>query len=448
MRIFRRAVFLAAGLTAWAGSVFAADGSSLESLLGLIPEAPAIYTAAPIFSYVDLRAVERAAGVPAPASEAAFAALPPDARRAWADASRRVVAGPDALRNFGLVMQRSRLTVRESLGFDWFSVDRAIGFGSPPHTVTVLAGGPKFPGAADIGTALSRRDFTAETRAGVPVWHRLDDYDLALRLDDPYGAADVIAGRMPRAERIAVLPGLLVATFGWPELDSVLATRSGEAPAAAVATLLRAMTAAIGRDGTGEVVQAVAFALPSVGIGKGPADVRGQLFGQSGAIDADTLAARLAARASELPPYPIVLFLDIRSGDDTVAMIALPYGDRATAEAAAATVAKRLAAFVPAGATEPMLATLGAAPEVSVVDAPDVAASVAATFIAMAAKDRDPAKITAAREAAAKLSGGAVAVVAIRRKPAAAADTRGPAWVLARWLDAIYRRDFSVLAVP
>jgi hypothetical protein len=447
MRAARSAFFAIVALLAAAGARAGAEDTGLDALLGLIPESPLTYDAAPVFGYVDLRAVERAAGVAAPASEAAFAAMAPAERQAWAAAYHRVVAGPEALRNFGQVIEQDKATVRKSLGFDWFSVDRAFGFWAPPLGVTVLAGEPALTGKADFDKALTRRGFARRAVKGVTVWHRLDDDVTALGLKDDFAAGDVLLGRIPRSERIAVLPGAVVAARNWPDVTAVLATRTGKPAPSAAATLVKAMLADLAPAEAAAIVQAAAFTLPQLGGDKGMADVLTDLFGPSGATDIDSLKARLEASGSALPAYPLALFLDLETGGDQVAMIALPYADRAAAEKAAAAIAGRLAAWTPKGMSEPMIQATGGVIETRVIDDPQLAAGVAGTFLSLAASGGKPPS-AAARKAAEALQGGAVALVAVRRPAAAAGAGDRPGWVFARWLEAIYRREFLVLAVP
>lgn len=447
MRVARLAVYLIVALLWASGARAAGADTGLDALLGLIPESPLTYDASPVFAYVDLRAVERAAGVAAPASEAAFAALPAAERQAWAAAYQRVVAGPEALRNFGQAIQQGNATVKKSLGFDWFSVDRAFGFWAPPHAVTVLAGDPALTGKADFDKALPRRGFARRTVKGVTVWHRLDDDQTALGLKDDFAAGDVLLGRIPRSERIAVLPGAVVSARNWPDVTAVLATRAGKPAPSPAATLTRHVLADLSAAEAASIIQAAAFTLPQLGGGKGMADVLTELFGPTGATDIDSLKARLEASGSALPAYPLALFLDLETGGDQVAMIALPYADRAAAERAASAVAHRLAAWTPKGMSEPMIQATGGVIETRVVDDPRLAAGVAGTFLSLAASGGKPPS-AAARKAAEALQGGAVALVAVRRPvPAAGAGDR-PGWVFARWLEAIYRRELPVLAVP
>ena len=425
----------------------AAEGPGLDALLGLIPESPLTYDAAPLFGYVDLRAVERAAGVPSPASEAALEALGEDEKRAWAAAYQRVVAGPEVLRAFGQAMQQEKASVKRSLGFDWFAVDRAFGFWAPPHAITVLAGDPALTAGADFGKALKRRGFADRTVRGVTVWHRLEDDATALGLKDEYAAGDVLLGRIPRSQRIAVLPGAVVSARTWPDVTAVLATAAGKPAPSVGATLMRTVLADIDAGEGAAIVQAAAFTLPQLGGVRSLDDVLTRFLGPGGVTDIDSLKARLPDGGAVLPPYPVALFLDVDASGEQVSVMALPYGDRPAAEAAAAAVAARLAAWVPKGATEPVIAATGGTVETKVVDDQKVAAGVASTFLSLGATGGKPPS-PAARRAAEALKGGAVALITVRRPAPAGLPGGRSATIFARCLGAIYRRDFAVLSVP
>jgi hypothetical protein len=195
------------------------------------------------------------------------------------------------------------------------------------------------------------------------------------------------------------------------------------------------------------------MALPDVGLNVGILD------GFSAMLDAGNLDdvekamrdaeknALVREKAPPLAPYPLVLLADMQTGNEQVAVIALPYAERADAEAAAAVVANRLLQWQPYKAERPLVDEIGGKVESKVVEVARLGAAVSRTFVSLVASVGDAPWVKLIAPLAAGSEGGAVALVIVRY-PLPQTDAVEPGKVLASWVNAVYDRDLKPLAVP
>ena len=152
------------------------------------------------------------------------------------------------------------------------------------------------------------------------------------------------------------------------------------------------------------------------------------------------------APGPRLPLYPLAFIADMQDGTDQLAVIALPYPDRESAEAAASVVAERLAVWAPGSGGAPMVDQIHGRVEHRVVERDDIAGATFATFIAaIEAGDREREAVAAF----AKTVGGAVAIVVVRapmQDESGAPIIAGAAF--RAFVSAIYSRAFTPLAAP
>lgn len=301
--------------------------NGLPELLALIP-AGQVDEADAFFYYADLEAMTAAAGI----------ALQDDPQ-AVVDGFWRFTVGPGMFTQYLLQYDR----MREVVGFGLADMARVMSFGTPPGTVTVVAGGPGLSDMAALDAALGPRGFTLTETTGLPVWESGEDYSIDLLHRD---VADPFGGYLGQASRIAVANGLLIRAAGWPNLRQVLAVRAGKAQGLtgvlpALPAAVRAVTALPGVEGP--VIQAVAF----------PAS----------ALVPEPGRGAPAPAGDPLPPFPFVFLADLQAGREAVNAIVLPYPDFDTAAEAAAIVKERLTAWprtAEAGLTvESILAPIG-----------------------------------------------------------------------------------------
>ncbi len=439
----------------------AADEPAPEflDLVRLIPTSERTWSAWRVFSYVDFRAMEAAAGLPHPEAETdlgdgateIFDQWPTELYDAWITNLRRLTAGPRDLVMYGRMMGATDEVMAYTTGLDFFAIDRAIEFWDGPE-VQVLAGSGPIADPHDLRheSDLGVRGFALTDLDGVPVWHRFADDTVTFMLTDEGARSDPFDADMMRAARLAFLPDMTVVTAQWPDLEAVLARYRDAEPVADVATLIEAMvSAALTLDGVGHrVVQATAMPMVELAFAPGPIEVMVEEMLQTGDLMPDSaelqqLADQAAPAGPVLPLYPLALFLDLQAGTDQVAAIALPYPDLPTATAAADALEERLRLWMPEGTTEPLLAD--ATFETVVADAPGIgAAMVSAFFGQVDASEAD--RVALAVQDAGGLD-GAVAVVGVRYPMPSGADAGLPGEVWYAWQEGILRRDFSPLAI-
>lgn len=441
----RVAVFvLLAGLAMPAA---AGEGTpDLATLLRLLPDAGETTASAPVFGYVDLAAIATSAGVTAPASDADFTALDDERRRAWVDAMRRIQAGPPDVVGYPVGVGRRAAGSVEALGINWFDIDAAMTFWQPPSTVTVIAGPTGFADPAKVGPALTARGFAERQLDGFAVWHRLDDNAMALGQKDDLAEGDFLLGRLPRASRVAVKGGIVVHASNWPALGMVAATEAGKMPPSPAGRLSIAILGGIEQATGADLLQATAFMLRDIGSAEDPGGLFSE-FVTAPSFDLDGLRKAIdpGMPGPRLPLYPLAFLADMQDGADQLAVIALPYPDRESADEAVIVLADRLLAWSPGEGTSPLLDQVRGTIEKHVVERDDVAGATFATFIATIAAGEEERK---AVSALADTAGGAVAMVAVRY-PAAGAGAGAEAGAVFRtWMAGIYRRAFTPLAAP
>jgi hypothetical protein len=408
------AVMLAVG----AGAAAAADAPApgLAEMLALLPDAPAIYEASPIFSYADMRAMERAGSAPSPQSEAAFDALPQEQQGLWVDATYRLTMGPQWLGQYFGARGPGPQSMAATVGFDMFAIDRSLVFGLPPGEVLVLAGDEGLADPARLQGALEPRGFALRQVGSVPVWHRFEDYRVNITertFADPFG------GPLGKAARVAVLPQMLVNAPAWPLLEAVLAApRTEQRGGGALATMLRAAAAAAEQAAGPDALLVQAEALPLAATADAP-PIPALIGLADPAAVFEALKARMAAAPADpaLPPYPFFVIADLQDGDEQHNVIVLPYADAAVAATAGEALAERLRGWTVPGAEAdgPLAAKVGGTVEARVASADGVSCAVVAVRYPLP----DPAAEDAAR----------------------------PGQVVRSWMQAIYRREFTPLAV-
>ena len=436
-----------------------ADGGHLVEMLAQLPEDPVTYRSLPLFTYADLRAAEAAAGVTTPASEEAFMALSEAERAAWRENLSRLKVLPETIRTYAAGLGSHTVTSYNATGPDWFAIDRVMGaFDLPPHRVTIAGGDDDMNDPLGFDYALPQRGFVRDEIDGVGVWSRFADDAQASALVDSASAGDIFDDGLMSSLRLAVLPDLLIAAKAWPDLRALLAVEAGRAPHAAAADLLAPMVEALAavEGGEGPLVQAMAVSVMDAGFSADGLALVADAIASGGMVDPSALEGAVAATPAgpPLPLYPLALFADVAAGEEQLTVIAVPYTDRKTAEAGAAVIASRLETWQPGGSGEALLSRIGGRVSTAVVDDGRVAPALVATFrsviVAAAAGEAPDAVAEKAPPVAAPPvpAGGAVALVAVRYPLDGAESNAAPGALLAVIQQAIFNRDFALLATP
>jgi hypothetical protein len=229
----------------------------------------------------------------------------------------------------------------------------------------------------------------------------------------------------------------------------------GKTPAAAASAVIGPLVDALkqvdGADGT--VLQAFAMALPDVGLNVGGLDAFEATLAPGDLADIEKRLADIAKKplvtekGSPLAAYPLVLFADMQAGTDQVAVIALPYVERADAETAATVVANRLRQWQPIDAKRPAVDAIGGRVESKVVEIAGLGAAVSRTFVSLFAAVGEEPGLRQIHAGTAATGGGAVALIVVRY-PLPLTDSVEQGAMFVTWLEAILDRDLKPLAVP
>ena len=139
-RLLLLSVVLIVGLSLLPAAAQKETSNALLDMLALVPVGGVTNEDAPLWSFVDYRALEAARGIPSPGSRVAFEA-DEESERLWVNTYMRVMSGPyfDAL---PVMIEEAP----EVVGFDFFDIDRGLLFGSPPRTGMILNGHQIEPG--------------------------------------------------------------------------------------------------------------------------------------------------------------------------------------------------------------------------------------------------------------------------------------------------------------
>ena len=406
---FRSLVIAAAALgfaipaSAQTGS---ADYENLVSMLANVPDTTRVSSSQIVADYVDYRALEAAVAAPQPGSVEELGALGDRDFDAWAEAQSRVEFDPlyvaDAIPGETLARavpgaSSAFRRLPEVLGVDWLEIDRALAIGGTPARAILLGGGPGMIDLGSIAPALEERGFEVEQLGRTLVWHRFNDREirtdaieapssLGNRIADPFGI------QSGHAARIAALPDMLAGSREWAMIDQIAATSEGTVRSLADDGAFRAAAAAITDpsryDGT--LLRALftrreftAFSVSRNKLGPAADD-------QQRADFADVLEARLQG---ELPPYRLAVMADRQEGDEETALVALVYDRPEEAQAAAAAVQSRIAAYVPLTRKIPIRETFSLSVYSHVFEAVPGGLSVAVVTLSGEGTDERPGQL-------------------------------------------------------
>ena len=274
-------------------------------------------------------------------------------------------------------------------GIAFADLDAILVAGDPPHTLIYLAGPKIAPDA--VSAALQARNFDESREGGATVFARGDDFALDLTSVD---RADPFGGRLGSAERVAVVPGRVLSARGWTDLRPALAMLAGSETY--LGTRLARMVAAAAKDAGPGMTVDTAFGITVVATAGGALPLA-----PDGTLD---FSKPIAAPRQAMPPYLFAILIGAEAADGAaVAQIALYYPTLADAQGGGAAVAKGAADFKKIKGF-----------------------TYAATATAIA---DDP---------------GAIAVVTVRVAGGMAHPSEA---VRRRWIEGIYRREFTPLAV-
>jgi len=307
----------------WIPLVTAQDSrSNLLDMLEAIPDS--LENRESLISYIDYRAMETArpgAAIYEKLSEM-MTSEGSLADGLFMAALRGVSSGPD----FMTYLFSSGELWEETVGFDFFDIDRALTFGNPPAHVTILAG--DFDTDA-IASALTNLDYTSDTLGDFGLWCGAVGCDEGTKIDvknrnlgNPFG------GDLGRQQPVIASDTMVMSSPAFPVL--ILSEDAVTDKLDSIADNLAYLAAVNSINPDNILIQAnfVYFT---------------QIIPYSGLdTEIEVLEARMEELAN-LPQYELLLMADTATETEQVATITLVYSTLEDAETATVVVPERLA---------------------------------------------------------------------------------------------------------
>jgi len=241
----------------------------------------------------------------------------------------------------------------QELGYDQFSVERALGAGQPPddHGVVELV-----TDTAIVRDKLLGHQYEAEAAPhgyGGTLYRKFGDYEQSIR--DPISRM-----ALSSMNRVVLGPGLLVAGRATDRVANVLAAHTGAVPSLAT---LPAVTQVVGAIEDPSLLPGATLISGSLlGLGWAPIGVDpGRVITNSQSPEEARQAAETAMREADamplLPPYLLFALAYHRGTDqaDRFQTFTLLYPDEAVARAAGTALTVRIAAYRSAQDGKPLL---------------------------------------------------------------------------------------------
>jgi hypothetical protein len=223
----------------------------------------------------------------------------------------------------------------DAIGLDLFAVERAVQYGLPPTTVTILDG--DFDNDA-IAAAFAERDYTQADEAGLTLLCPEAGCDTGMETNlANRDTANIFGGELGRSQPILLGEQWLASSASDQVLSTVAATSSDEIDSLLDEPAYRAAAEALSAQGT--VLQAYFIS---------PVDIGGSLTDillMNPRITPEQIEAIREAYETDfvpLPPYSLVALAQIAAEDEDQTVIALVYPDAEIAGAAAEIIPDRI----------------------------------------------------------------------------------------------------------
>jgi hypothetical protein len=303
----------------------------LIRLLGALPDNSAVTES---LSYADYRAITAARpGAPLITTAEDWLALDgTSGEDAWFGAFLGLSSGPQ---DFVTSTFTQPVEAREAIGFDPYTVERAISYGNPPEQVSILEG--NFDEDL-IGEAYAAREYEQNSLEGMTLWCG-DDTCEGTRQDLPSrNPADPFGGNLGRRQPVLVGEDLIASSPSIERLQEQAQAIAGITPTLADNPDYRAVAEAITQDGT--LLQAWFI---------NPTDISPLseilLLPDLSAEELEELSTELAARFVPLPQYDLVAFADTATETEQIAQVALVYESADQANEASDILQQRIASY-------------------------------------------------------------------------------------------------------
>ncbi|MEO8393708.1 MAG: hypothetical protein ABI700_12025 [Chloroflexota bacterium] len=312
---------------------FAQTTENESPLLRMLARIPDTSAAREYFSYIDYRALVAARpGVPEISSWEQFNTL----IKSKSEESRLVLAtlygvqsGPSFFSQYLMLSE----AMPKVVGFDDFTIERAVEFGNPPEQGDVLEG--DFDAQA-ITDAHAQRDYLSSALNGLTLLCPTAGCDSGMRQNllqrdeaNPFG------GNLGRSQPVLVGDRLVASS---PSIFTVNAIAGAIAdPSTSLADQPDFVAAAEAITASGTLIQTYFIAPSDVG-SISSAFVTSRLSAEQ----VKTLTAQLQADFVPVPAYNLVALADVATETEQQGLIALVYTTQAQAKAAAALFPKHL----------------------------------------------------------------------------------------------------------
>ena len=297
----------------------------------LVPDTVTARQGRPSVSFVDFGAAFEASSASShsPKTSEEFAAMSPETRQTWLKTLGRLRSGPPDLLPHLLVMIEN---MPDLLGFEWFDIDRALSYGTPPDVGTLFAATPDPDRLAEklLGRAFERTSYQ-----GTTLWQKGEEDSIDIMAREP---GDPFVGPLGRAVRLAVFPDYLANAPTAAMTQAVVNSHDDRYPSLADADDYRTLAEALALE-EGALVQAQFWNFFDVGLV--PDDPSGMLRNPPGTLPS---LPETAPQGDALPPYGLAVLADSQAGPEQVGIVALLYEDGETAQEAAAVLTARLEA--------------------------------------------------------------------------------------------------------
>ncbi|MBK8022162.1 MAG: hypothetical protein IPK19_12215 [Chloroflexi bacterium] len=343
------------------------SGNGLLELLRYIPDSPEAVS--PLLSYVDYRALEASrAGAAQPDSWVEWDRLNganDDSAEYWMAAFMGLNSGPSMLvQTFILAENWPTL-----IGFDFFDVDRAIEYGTPPSQVQMVAG--DFDEEA-IVAAFTARDYTADARGDLTLLCSAAGCEEGQSMNlDSRNPAIPFGGQLGRQEVLLLAGDHLVNSPDHLMIEAHIEALNGETDTLADNGTYLAAAEAAAHEGM--LIQAtIAHAAE---------------FGPQTLIDrrlspeqVEAIMEALAKDFVPIPQFDLVVIADAATETEQVATLGLVYASREDAEAAVSALPQRIESYTSMSSRQSLmdlLADRGATYSTQVLDSTAGDAAVA-----------------------------------------------------------------------
>ncbi|GAB4515831.1 MAG: hypothetical protein OHK0046_19920 [Anaerolineae bacterium] len=309
----------------------------LISMLSLIP------IGSESVAYIDLQALENAGQVPATVGD--FSEIEADSvgARLWLWRSNRLVVGNFPM--FQSLFVGGEL-FPETVGFDFFDIDRLASFGLPPQTGQIFQGDFDLEAVEAAHTA---RDYTRENIRGLRAWCAPEGCDSGLMIDvQTRTTGNIFDPQLGRKPPVISYEDYLLSAYDFGVVQTMASTVQADFRSLAESPAHRAIADAV-TDAElfpGDVIQLLYVDQSET------LDVDLSVFGSredyTYALENNLVNTPLAEQwqmYSALPVYEQAAFVDYHDGENQKAVIAVAYRTQATAEAGAEELGRRIATF-------------------------------------------------------------------------------------------------------